>query len=69
MKEIRADDKMVDEENKNVVKSIIDPTPELLADDERDFQDINFSPNTTDNMCKLLPKIQKHLDEMVIDVI
>ena len=69
MKEIRADDKMVNEENKNVVKSIIDSTPGLLADDKRDFQDINFSPNTTDNMCKLLPKIQKHLDEMVIDAV
>ena len=34
-----------------------------------DFQDINFSPNTTDNTHKLPLKAEKHLDEMVIDAI
>ena len=34
-----------------------------------DFQDINFSPNTTDNTYKLPPKVEKHIDEMVIDAI
>ena len=34
-----------------------------------DFQDINFPPNTTDNTYKLQPKVQKHLDEMVIDAV
>ena len=57
--ELRAADEMANEENKNVVKSIVDPTPGLLADDEIDFQDINFPPNTTDNTYKLPTKIQK----------
>ena len=43
--------------------------PGLLVNDEMDFQDINFPPNTTDNTCKLQPKIQKHLDQMVIDAV
>ena len=43
--------------------------PGLLVNDEMDFQDINFSPNTTDNTYKLPPKVEKHLDEMVIDAI
>ena len=64
---LRAPDEMANEENKKVVKSVVDPTPGLLADDEIDFQDINFPPNTTDNTYKLPTKIQKHLDEMVID--
>ena len=38
-----------------------------MVDDEIDFQDINFSPNTTDNSYKLPPVVQKQLDEMVID--
>ena len=56
-----------DEIANGIIKSIIDPTPGLLVDNEIDFQDINFSPNTTDNMDKLLPAAQKQLDEMVID--
>ena len=67
--ELRATDEMTDEENKSIVKSVVDPTPGLLADDEIDFQDINFSPNTTDNTYQLSPKVQKHLGEMVIDAI
>ena len=47
--ELRAADKIPDEENKNITKSIVDPTPGLLVNDEMDFQDINFSTNTTDN--------------------
>ena len=43
--------------------------PGLLVNDEMDFQDINFSPNTTDNTYKLPPKVEKHIDEMVIDTI
>ena len=42
--ELRAADEMANEENKNVVKSVVDPTPGLLADDQIDFQDINFPP-------------------------
>ena len=34
-----------------------------------DFQDINFSPNTTDNSYKLPPNVERHLDKMVIDAI
>ena len=65
--ELRATDEIADEENKGIIKSIVDPTPGLLVDDEIDFQDINISPNTTDNTCKLPPAVQRQLDEMVID--
>ena len=41
--------------------------PGLLVDDEIDFQNINISPNTTDNTYKLPPAVQRQLDEMVID--
>ena len=47
--EVRAADKIPDEENKKITKSIVDPTPGRLVNDEMDFQDINFSTNTTDN--------------------
>ena len=67
--ELRAVDEIADEENKDIIKSIVDPTPGLLVNDEMDFQDINFPPNTTDNTYKLQPKVQIHLDEMVIDAI
>ena len=43
--------------------------PSLLVDDEIDFQNINISPNTTDNTYKLPPTVQKQLDEMVSDAI
>ena len=66
--ELRAADEIADEENKDI-KSIVDPMPGLLVNDEMDFQDINFPPNTTDNTYKLQPKVQKHLDEMVIDAV
>ena len=65
--ELRATDEIADEENKGIIKSIVDPTPGLLVDDEIDFQDINISPNTTDNTYKLPPAVQRQLDEMVID--
>ena len=58
-----------DEENKNVIKSIFDPAPGLVVGDEIDFKDIDFPPETTDNTYKLTPKVQKHLDEMVLDSI
>ena len=67
--ELRAADKIVDEENKGIIESVVDPTPGLLVNDETDFQDINFPPNTTDNTYKLQPKIKKHVDEMVIDAV
>ena len=67
--ELRAADKVVNEENKDIIESIVDPTPGLLVNDEMDFQDINFPPNTTDNTYKLQPKIQKRLDEMVTDAV
>ena len=67
--ELRASGEITDEENKNIIKSIVDPMPELLVNDEMDFEDINFSPNTTDNMYKLPSKVEKHLDEMVIDAL
>ena len=66
-KELRATDEIANEENKGIIKSIVDPTPGLLVDDEIDFQDINFLPNTTDNSYKLLPLAKKQLDETVIN--
>ena len=65
--ELRAGGEIADEENKGIIKSITDQTPCLLVDDEIDFQDINFSSNTTDNTYKLPPAVQKQLDEMIID--
>ena len=64
--ELRAADEIADEENSHYQKHH-DPTPCLLVDDETDFQDINFSSNTTDNTYKLPPAVQKQLDEMIID--
>ena len=65
--QLRAADEIADEENKGIIKSIVDPTFDLFVEDEIDFQGINFSPNTTDSAYKLLPAVQKQLDEMVID--
>ena len=33
-------DEIANEENKNIIKSILDPTPGFLVDNEMDFQDI-----------------------------
>ena len=66
--ELRAAYEISDEENKGIIKSIVDPEPVLLVDNEIDFQDINFSRNTTGNTYKLPPAVQKQLDEMVIEV-
>ena len=52
--ELRAADEIANEENKDIIKSIVDLTPGL---------------NTTDNIYKLQPKVQKHLDEIVIDAV
>ena len=65
--ELRTTDEIADEEDKGIINSIVDPTPGLLVNNEIDFQDINFLPNTTDNTYKLSPAVQKQLDEMVID--
>ena len=67
--ELRVAYEIANEENKNIIKSIVDPTSGLLVNDEMDFQDINFPPNTTDNTYKLQPKVKKHLDEMVTDAV
>ena len=67
--ELRAADEIADEENKNIIKSVVDPMSGLLLNDEIDFQHINLSSNTTDNTYKLPPKVEKHLDEIVIDAI
>ena len=67
--ELRAADEVADEESKSVIKSIVDPAPGLVVDDEIDFKDIDFLPETTDNTYKLTPKVQKHLDEMILDSI
>ena len=67
--ELRAADEVADEENKSVIKSIVDPAPGLAVNDEIDFKDIDFLPETTGNTYKLTPKVQKHLDEMILDSI
>ena len=67
--ELRVADEIADEENKNIVKSIVDPAPGPLVNYDMDFQDINFSPDTTDNLYKLPPKVEKYINEMVIDAI
>ena len=67
--ELRAVDEIADEENKGIIKRIVDPIPGLLVDNDIDFQDINFSPSSIDNTYKLLPAVQKQLDEIVIDTI
>ena len=67
--ELRAADEIANEENKNIIKSVVDPMSGLLLNDEIDFQHINLSSNTTDNTYKLPPKVEKHLDEIVIDAI
>ena len=54
---------------KKIIKSIVNPTNGLVVDDEMDFQDIKFSLDTTDNTYKLAPKVQKQLDEMVLDAV
>ena len=65
--ELKVADEIANEENKDIIKSIVDPMPGLLVKHEMDFQDIYFPPNTTDSTYKLQPKVQKHLDEMVVD--
>ena len=65
--ELRATGEIADKKNKGNIKSIVDPTPCLLVDDEIDFQDVNFLPSATDNTHKLPPAVQKQLDEIVID--
>ena len=67
--ELRAADEVADEENKNVIKSIVDPAPGLVVDDEKDFKDIDFPPEITDNKYKQTPKVKKYLHEMVLDSI
>ena len=67
--ELRAANEVADEENKNFIKSIVDPPPGLVVDDEIDFKEIDFPPETTGNTYKLTPMVQKHLDEMVLDSI
>ena len=67
--ELRAADEIADEENEGIFQSIVDPTPDLLVNNEMGFQDINFPANITDNTYKLQAKVQKHLDEMVIDAV
>ena len=67
--ELRAVDEVADEENKNSIKSIVDPAPGLVVDNEIDFKDINIPPETTGNTYKLPPKVQKQLDEMVLNTV
>ena len=65
--EFKAADEISNEENKNVVKSIVDPTSGLVVDDEMNNNDINFPPNTTDNIYQLPPKVEKELNDIFVD--
>ena len=67
--ELRIADGVADEENKNVIESIVDPAPGLVADNETGFKDIDFPSETTDNTYNLTPKVQKHRDDIVLDSI
>ena len=53
--ELKAADEIANEEN----KSIVDPTPGLVVDDEINNTDTNFPPNTTDNIYQLPAKVEK----------
>ena len=65
--ELKAADEIADEENKNVIKSIVNPTPGLVVDDEINNNDIYFPPNTTDNIYQLPPKEEKELNDIFVD--
>ena len=65
--ELKAADEIADEENKNVIKSIVDPTPSLVLDDEINDNDVNIPPNTTDNIYQLPPKVEKELNDIFVD--
>ena len=65
--ELKAADEIADEENKNVIKSIVNPTPGLVVDDEINNKDIYFPPNTTDNIYQLAPKVEKELNDIFVD--
>ena len=65
--ELKAADEIADEENKNVIKSIVNLTPGLVVDDKINNNDINFPPNTTDNIHQLPPKVEKELNDIFVD--
>ena len=52
---------------KNVIKRIVDPTASLVVDDEMNNYDINFLPNTTDNIYQLPPKVEKEQNDIFVD--
>ena len=63
--ELRAADEVADEENKNVIKSIVDPAPGVVVDDEIDFKDIDFLPETIDYPSKT--KVEE--DKIEVDML
>ena len=65
--ELQAADEIADEENKNVIKRIVDPTASLVVDDEMNNYDINFLPNTTGNIYQLPPKVEKEQNDIFVD--
>ena len=65
--ELKAADEIADEENKNVIKSIVNLTPGLVVDDKINNNDINFPSNTTDNIHQLPPKVEKELNDIFVD--
>ena len=67
--ELKAADEIVDGENKNVIESIVNPTPGLVIDDKINNNDIKFSPNTTDNIYQLPPQVEKKLNDIFVDEI
>ena len=62
--ELKVENEIADQKNKNLVKDIIGSIPGLFADDQIGFQQIN-QPNTTGNSYKLKPQVEKQLNEMV----
>ena len=57
--ELKAESKIANQKNKNLIKNIVDPMPGLFIDDQIEFQQIN-QPNTADSTYKLKPQAQKN---------
>ena len=60
--ELDAANEVADQENKELIKGIIDPAPGLFIDDELKPNEQNFK-NTTDNVFNRPPQVQQQLDE------
>ena len=53
--ELKAESKIANRKNRNLIKDIVDPMPGLFIDGQIEFQQIN-QPNTADSNYKLKPQ-------------